>query len=259
MMKKLSVRVLVMGLGLISLVASAQTATPTPAAAAASVQGVPLDWMVAVVNGDVILESDVNEDLRLTAFQPLRAGSGSRQQAIERLINRSLILQQARLQPEKGITDAQVDEQLNALRKEISACKQYQCETEAGWLKFIRDQDFTLVELRMRWRERMEVLRFIEERFRSGTTVSNEDIRTYYEKTMLPQYERMRATPPKLEVISNRIQEILLQQQVGNLLTDWLKSLRAQGTVRTIEAENTSEPAKTNGPTKTAEPTKETP
>jgi len=31
--------------------------------------------------------------------------------------------------------------------------------------------------------------------------------------------------------ISSRIQEVLLQQQVSSLLNDWLKSLRAQGSV----------------------------
>ena len=42
-------------------------------------------------------------------------------------------------------------------------------------------------------------------------------------------------TPPKLQAISDRIEEMLLQRQVSNLLADWLKSLRAQGTVRTIQ------------------------
>jgi hypothetical protein len=48
---------------------------------------------------------------------------------------------------------------------------------------------------------------------------------------MLPEYAKQKVTPPKLETISARIEEVLLQQQVGNLLRDWLKSLRAQGNV----------------------------
>jgi peptidyl-prolyl cis-trans isomerase SurA len=43
-------------------------------------------------------------------------------------------------------------------------------------------------------------------------------------------------TPPKLEEISNRIEEVLLQQEVGALMEAWLKSLRAQGSVRTMTA-----------------------
>jgi hypothetical protein len=87
-------------------------------------------------------------------------------------------------------------------------------------------------EFRERWRRRMKLLRFIEVRFRNGISISDDEIKTYYEKTMLPEYARQKVAPPKLETISKRIEEVLLQQQVGNLLRDWLRSLRAQGNVR---------------------------
>ena len=133
-------------------------------------KGVALDRLVAVVNGDVILESDVQEEIRLGAFQPFRdvAGNFSREQAIDRLIDRTLILQQAREQPEEPISDQQVEEQLGTLRKDIPACKEYHCETEAGWQKFVADQGFTLTELDDLWRERMEVLRYIEDALPDG-------------------------------------------------------------------------------------------
>jgi hypothetical protein len=77
----------------------------------------------------------------------------------------------------------------------------------------------------------MALLRLIEVRFRGGIRISNDEIRDYYEKTMLPEYARQKVTAPKLETVSARIEEVLLQQQVGSLLRDWLKSLRAQGSV----------------------------
>jgi peptidyl-prolyl cis-trans isomerase SurA len=201
-------------------------------------QGVALDRIVEVVNEDVILESDVDEERRLAAFQPFQNASrnSTRELILDRLIDRTLILQQARLQSEDQVTEKQVDEQLIALRREIPACKQYHCETDAGWQKFIADQGFTEEELRRVWRERMEVLRYIEVRFRSGIQIEDSEVRDYYEKTLLPQYARQNATAPKLEAISNRIKEILLQQRVSSLLDDWLKSLRAQGTVRAVQA-----------------------
>jgi peptidyl-prolyl cis-trans isomerase SurA len=206
---------------------------PTPAAPEMPVvQGQEIDRVVAIVNGDLILDSDVDEERRFTDFQPYRDPNGgyTRDGAIERLINRDLILQQIKLRPEDPITDAEVKKELDALRKSIPECKGV-CETEAGWQKFLAAHGFTQQALTTRWRERMEVLRFIEERFRMGTRISPADIQNYYEKTMLPQYEKQHATPPKLDAISDRIQEVLLQQQVSNLLGDWLKSLRAQGSV----------------------------
>ncbi len=67
-----------------------------------------------------------------------------------------------------------------------------------------------------------------------GSTLRTPRFRTYYEKTMLPEYAKRNVTPPKLETIQKRIEEVLLQQEVGALLQDWLKSLRAQGSVRII-------------------------
>ena len=90
-------------------------------------------------------------------------------------------------------------------------------------------------ELTEVWRQRMQVLQFIEIRFRLGIHIPDSDIKEYYDKTLLPEYARQHATAPKLETISKRIEEILLQQQVSNLLSDWLKTLRAQGTVRVLQ------------------------
>ncbi|WP_263384069.1 peptidylprolyl isomerase [Granulicella arctica] len=204
------------------------------AAAVPPAQGVVIDQVVAVVNGDLVLESDVDEERRFQAFQPFRdqTQAYSRDKTVERLVDRTLILQQEKLQPQPPITDAEVNEQLATLRKDIPACKEYKCETDAGWDKFVVDQGFVLSELTDRWRERMEVLRFIEQRFKMGIRVSPAEIKDYYDKTLLPEYARRKATPPKLATISDRIQEILLQQQVGALLEDWLKSLKAQGSVR---------------------------
>jgi peptidyl-prolyl cis-trans isomerase SurA len=197
-------------------------------------QGTVIDSVVAVVNGDVILESDVDEERRFELIQPYRGSAAefSRDRAVQRLIDRRLIQQQAALEPEQtAVSDAELDKQLQTLRKDIPACKQYNCETDEGWAQFLGTNGFTVKEFRDRWRKRMELLRLIELRFRGGIRITNDEIRDYYENTMLPEYARQKVTPPKLETISPRLEEVLLQRQVSNLLRDWLKSLRAQGNV----------------------------
>jgi peptidyl-prolyl cis-trans isomerase SurA len=197
-------------------------------------QGMVLDKVIAVVNSDLILESDVDEEQRFEEIQPYQAvdSNHSREFTVRRLIDRTLVLQQAEIEPETAVSDKELDAQLTTLRKDIAACRQYHCETDAGWAKYVNDHGFTVEEFRTRWQQRMELLKFIEVRFRNGIQISDEDIKTYYEKTMLPEYAKRQVTPPKLEAISPRIEEVLLQQQVGNLLRDWLTSLRAQGRVR---------------------------
>jgi hypothetical protein len=190
------------------------------------------DQVIGVVNGDLILESDVTEERRFEAFEPFTTpGSFSRDRAIGRLIDRTLILQQAKLQPDQVVTTAEAEAQLQMLRKDLPACKSL-CETDAGWEKFVANHGFTMPELVQRWQQRMEILKFIEMRFRAGIDIEPAEIKAYYEKNMLPEYAKVKATPPKLEVISDRIQEVLLEQRVSSLLSDWLTSLKAEGNVR---------------------------
>ena len=209
-----------------------QEAVPEPMHA-----GVLIDHVIAVVNGDVVLESDVDEERRMAAFQPISSPEGDalREHAIARLVDRRLLLQQAALQPQHAVTEADIDAEIDQLRKEIPACKAAHCETAAGWSAFLAGHGVTSNEVRAHWRERMETLQFIEVRFRSGIRISHAEIETYYNKTMLPEYAKQRVKAPPLDKLSDRIQEVLLQQQVSGLLADWLKSLRAQGTVQIVQ------------------------
>ncbi len=209
---------------------------PEPKAAAPQlpvVQGTQLDRVDVIVNGDLILDSDVDQEKRFAALLPYGEASGvySRDSAIERLINRDLILQQSRLQPENAVSSEDATKDLDALRKAIPTCKEFHCETEAGWNHFLASQGFDEKSIIILWKERMEVLEFIEQRFRMGIKIDLAQIKKYYTDTMLPLYAEQHVAPPPLESISSRIQEVLLQQQVSKLLDDWLKSLRAQGSV----------------------------
>jgi peptidyl-prolyl cis-trans isomerase SurA len=218
----------------------AQTQQPVGGVSApAGQQGTVLDKILAIVNEDVILESDVDEERRFESIQPYRGSNAdfSRERAVQRLIDRTLILQQAALEPESSISEQDLDAQLTKLRKDIPSCAEYHCETDAGWQKYLADRGFSVEEFRGLWRKRMELLRFIEVRFRSGIRISDDEIKNYYEKTMLPEYAKQNVTPPKLETVSRRIEEVLLQQQVGSLLRDWLRSLRAQGSVRIMSTD----------------------
>ena len=212
------------------------TAPNSPGSQNSSGDRVTLDSVAAVVNGELILESDVDTERRFRAFQPFSEPQpASRDRLMERLIDRTLILQQMALQPQTPVEDSEVDTQLAALRKAIPQCAAAHCETDAGWKKFVESHGFTVEEVRERWRQRMEVLRYIEERFRLGITITQAQIDAYYQQTMLPAYEKEKVTPPTEASVSDRVSEILLQQQVDKLLDDWLKALRAQGSVVVIK------------------------
>jgi hypothetical protein len=222
-------------LAALSALAQGQAALPS----APPTGSVLVDQAVAVVNGDLILESDIDEERRWEAFQPVRevGETFSRQTTVDRLIDRQLILQQAKQQPENQVTLDTARAALEKLRKDIPACKQFHCETDAGWQKFVEAQGFTVPEVEQRERTQLEILHYIEIRFRAGIHITPEQIKDYYDHTLVPKETRLKATAPPLDTISDQIEQILMEEQVSNLLGDWLKSLKAQGTVRMMKPE----------------------
>jgi len=209
-----------------------------PQSEAAQSAAVVVDRVVAVVNQRVILASDLDDEIRLSVLDPNLVGEGplTRQRALEQIISRSLIEQQIRQEDEEAAEPAQseVDARLVELRKELPACVHQNCATDAGWSAMLAANNLTTERVKAYARYRLEILRFIEQRFRPGIRISQQEIGDYYNKTLRPQY-----TPgdqiPSLEQVAPRIQEILLEQKVNVLFDNWLTNLRQQGDVEILD------------------------
>ena len=208
------------------------------AACVGAQSGVVLDRVVAVVNNRAILSSDLDEEMRLSVLDPGRGGMGvlTRGQALEQLISRTLIEQQIRQEDEQAVapTEAEVKARLEEIRKEVPACVRQNCASDAGWKAFLASHGLTAERVTSYLRYRLEILRFIEQRFRQGIRISAQDIENYYRNTLRPQYAPGEAIPT-LEVVSPRIEEILLQQRVNVLFGDWLANLRKQGEIEVLD------------------------
>ncbi len=197
-----------------------------------------LDHVVAVINGSVILQSDVNEEMSYAVLQPFSIDSARNtpQRALQRLIDRDLILQQ--MQTTQTITPPtpeEVQQRITQLRSVIPDCAQYHCETDAGWQDFLRAKGLTEKEVEAHWAQRMLILSFIQSRFGSGARISQAEIADYYNKTLVPQFRDKTVKPPPLATVSTRIEEILLQQRVSSLLLEWLQSLKSEGSVSILD------------------------
>jgi hypothetical protein len=199
---------------------------------------VVLDRAVAVVNNHLILLSDVADEIRLSVLDPDSSGQGelTQQRALEQLIGRTLIDEQIRQQDAQAIEPSQeeVNARLDQLRRQLPICVRQNCASDAGWKEFLSSHGLTPERVEAYLRYRLEILSFIEQRFRQGIQISQQQIESYYHDTLLPQYAPGESIPP-LDQVAPRIQEILLEQQVNKLFDNWLNNLRQQGDVEMLD------------------------
>ena len=197
-----------------------------------------LDRVEAVVNNQAILASDIDNELRISVLNPERGRRGplTPQRALQLLISRTLIEQQIAqnfIQIAEP-TDEEVQTRMKEMREQLPACVQKNCASAAGWAAFLTENGLTEAKVANYTRMRMQVLGFIESRFRQGIQISREEVEKYYRETLLPQYPKGETVPP-LDTVASRIEEILLEQRVNALFVTWLRDLRRQGGVEILD------------------------
>jgi hypothetical protein len=213
-------------------------APPPPPSSSSAEQAVGLDHVVAIIGSNVLLQSDVEQEMHFAALEPLQVlpGENTPNSAMRRLVDRTLILQQMEQQQQPTTTPAaEVQTSLDELRKQIPACAHFGCETAKGWSEFLKSNDLNEKAVEQRWSQRMAILRFIDLRFQSGIRISQEQIAAYYQRILVPALAQKNEKAPPLPEVSKRIQELLLQQQVSGLFQDWVSSLRDQGNVQIVD------------------------
>ena len=94
-----------------------------------------------------------------------------------------------------------------------------------------------LVEARRRvldrLRAQLQIARYIEQRLRPGIHVEGASVQAYYRDQLLPELKRRGVeAAPALRQIWQQIEEILVQQKLGEEMGSWVRSLREQARVR---------------------------
>jgi SurA N-terminal domain len=186
-----------------------------------------VDRMVAVVNRHVILESELDQATRvefLLQGKPINALTyADRTAVLERLIDRSLLDQQmvnpAMLDPTPEELKAKVEE----VRQGIPGAS-----TNENWKTILAGYGLAQQDVEEQLASQFRILRLIDLRFRGLVRVDKEAIAAYYQDRFLPEVRKRNASEPKLAEVSNKIEQILAEQRIDELLNNWLKTLRAQ-------------------------------
>ncbi len=201
-------------------------------------QSLLFDRVIAVVNRQTILASDLEDEMQLSVLEPSRnlKEDETPQQALDHLISRALIQQQIQQEnvPVVPASPAEIAGLLKEIRTELPACTRANCQSDTGWAAFLQEHDLSPARVENYLRSRSETLSFVELRFQQGIRITPEEIETYYRETLLPQYPVGQPVPP-LQQVSSRIGEILLQQRVNDLFGTWLTNLRKQGQIEVLD------------------------
>jgi peptidyl-prolyl cis-trans isomerase SurA len=196
--------------------------------------GEVVDRIVATVNGAAILESEWDEAVRFECFleqKPLASLTPADLKAtLDRLVDQTLIQQQ--MQASKFVP-LDAEKALERVREIYEQARQnfLRQSPPVDWLQALANYGLTEQEFERRAALQVETLRFIDLRFRPGIRIDNRKVETYYREKLLPELQRNGAKETPLAEVSPKIQELLVQQTVDELLTAWLRDLRAQSEV----------------------------
>ena len=189
-----------------------------------------IDRIVITVGNQVITQSQVDEEIRVTAFlnrDKLDLSADAKKEAASRLIEQALIKREMDLSryPLPELSDA--SESLKTLKAMYPSEAQFQDALESYG---ITSDDLTH---RLWWQ--LTLLRFIDYRFRPGIQIPTSDVQAYY-RQQVSQWEQKGTKPiPTLEESRDQIEEILTQKRIDKALDQWIKDTRSQVTITYLD------------------------
>jgi hypothetical protein len=96
-----------------------------------------------------------------------------------------------------------------------------------GGAKKTAELKIDMAALRDRLRWQLQVMKFIDYRFRQFVVVDTKEIEAYYREQFLPELQKRKAVPaPELADVEEGIRKILTEEKLNIQVDEWLASLR---------------------------------
>ena len=190
-------------------------------------QGAVIDRVAAVVENQVITLSDIDRDLRLTEFlnreQP-DFSSDHRHKAAERLIDQTLIRDEIARGGYRRATDSDADELLKQLRRDRFEDSDSRLREALGRYGITEDQ----LRAQLLWQ--LTVIRFIDQRFRPGVLLADEEVRTYYDQHR-EELQRENSKNSSFEALEPKIRRLLEGERINKSFMEWLDQSRKRNRI----------------------------
>lgn len=183
---------------------------------------VVLDRIAVIAGGHVIKLSDIDRDIRLTDFlnrAPLDFDRVARRAAAERLITQQIIRDEIVSGGYRRAPESQATQLLADLRRDRFAGSGQRLREALQGYGLTEDE----LQKQLLWQ--ITVLQFINQRFRGGVVVTNEDARDFYDE----HYAELQKQYPKdnsLEALEPKIRSMLEEQAVDRAFNVWLDQAR---------------------------------
>jgi len=202
--------------------------------AAGAARAETLDRIVVVVNKGIILASQWDEALRFEALTSGRAlntlSDAECDAALDRLIDQELIQQEMALTTYRPAAETEIAAKVAYLRQQLAPAAD-----DGQWHSLLTSYGLTEADVRSHIAGYLDVLRFVDLRFRPSIHIDSRNVESYYRTTLVPELESKGAEVPELKQVSAQIEELLIQQRIDELLTAYLKNLRAQARIQRLE------------------------
>lgn len=190
---------------------------------AVTAQAEIVDRIAVSIGSQVITESQIIEELRITAFlnrgQPDFSPEEKRK-AAERLIEQTLI------KKEMDVTHFPLPDLSTAVQLAEPIEQSYGGKERFG--EALSRAGISPGDLQRHLWWQVTTLRFIEYRFKPSIQIPDSDIQTYYEKKRIEWEEKALADVPSLQEARDDIERILTQERVDQAVDRWLGDTRTQ-------------------------------
>ncbi|HEX4953403.1 MAG TPA: SurA N-terminal domain-containing protein [Thermoanaerobaculia bacterium] len=184
------------------------------------------DRILASVDGDPILASDVERALRLGLGDPAPEGEAEdakRRRVLEALIDERLRFHEVDRYGLARAPAEEVERRLEQTRSGFASDEEYR-----AWLAGL---DLTEEGLGQLIARQIVLLTYVEDRLSARVLVTLDDVRAYYEQKLVPALVERQAEVPPLEEVREAVRAVLREERLNREIERWTEELEAKADV----------------------------
>src|SRR4051794_6271636 len=191
-----------------------------PAPPAATAPATLRDRVLAVVDEDPILASDVERVIRLGLEQPR---PGETDERFRRRVLDALIDQRLQFHEVDRFNFEQVP--VDEIQKRVDEIR-LRFPDPGSFEKALKEVGLDLKGLRQLVARQLLVVTYVDERLGSRVFVGPDDISRYYRDVLTPEMRKRGQPPPPLDDVREEVRETLKQQKMTQEMASWTRELR---------------------------------